>query len=103
VNDKEIKNLIEMLADTEHNRWSKWQRWLHECGQPYPEGLLLPKVNVDRWQRQIKTNYHNLSDKEKDSDRREALQTLKTIVDFGFDINIKDLQRFIRMGYFPLN
>lgn len=48
------KEIIEKLADYEHDRWS-------------------------RWQRQINTPYCNLTESEKDSDRKEAIRIINII------------------------
>lgn len=74
------KDLIEKLADLEHNRWSHWQKYLHSCCITNADGsLTIPKDKVMHWENQIKTKYHALSEKEKDSDRREALKTINCI------------------------
>ena len=43
--------------------------------------LTIPKAFVDRWSRQINTNYIDLSSKEKDSDRKEAIRIMECIKD----------------------
>ena len=43
--------------------------------------LTIPKAFVDRWSRQINTNYIDLSSKEKDSDRKEAIRNMECIND----------------------
>lgn len=77
---KKDKDLIELLSKKEHDRWAKWQKHVHSCCTSNEDGsLTIPKEKVDRWERQIKTDYDNLSEQEKDSDRRQVLETLKTI------------------------
>ena len=73
-----IDKIIEELAELEHKRWSSWQRYCHDMilknggkiTSPYP---------FEQWERQIKTPYSELSEKEKESDRKEARNTLKII------------------------
>ena len=62
---------VEKGANLEHERWARWQRWFHEvlrASCPSPE---LEKV-IERWDRQIGTIYSELSETEKESDRRET-------------------------------
>lgn len=75
------KDLIEILADLEHNRWAHWQKYLHSCCIKNKDGsLTIPKEKVLRWENQIKTKYDALS--EKDSDRRQAKKTIETLKKF---------------------
>lgn len=75
-------DIIEKLADYEHDRWSRWQKYLFsKCIINKDGNLTIPKEFVDRWNRQMNTNYENLSKKEKDSDRKEAIRILKIIND----------------------
>ncbi len=73
-------DLIELLADFEHDRWSRWQKYLfNKCIINSDGTLTIPKDLVDRWSRQMITDYENLSEKEKDSDRKEAIRIIKCI------------------------
>ena len=68
---KSKKELREKLANIEHQRWADWQRWCHKVLRencPSPE---LEKV-LERWDKQIVTKYKDLSEKEKDSDRKQV-------------------------------
>lgn len=70
--------LREMLAAQEHDRWSRWMSYLFsKCNSDM--GMMIPAELVLRWQRQIDTPYAKLSEEEKDSDRKEADNTLKLI------------------------
>lgn len=60
--------LIEKLADSEHERWSRWMRWMFANQTD---------ENIARWKRQMETPYSELTEKEKDSDRKEAIRTMK--------------------------
>jgi hypothetical protein len=45
--DEVLNSLIERLAAIEHERWSHWQRYVHETGRRRPDGsLLLPGACV---------------------------------------------------------
>lgn len=74
---KEIE-LLEKFASMEHDRWARWQKHLHSklypIGNNYPNPhlLVLPTELYQRWERQINTPYSELSEQEKESDRRET-------------------------------
>lgn len=67
--------LREKLAAIEHERWSDWQAWCHKVlrEQLNPEGLDNALEGVlARWDRQISTNYADLTDDEKASDMQQV-------------------------------
>jgi hypothetical protein len=75
-----LDSLIEQLAAVEHERWSHWQRYVHSKGVLQPDGsLLLPSDLVSRWERQINTNYAELDEQEKVSDREQVRKYLPII------------------------
>ena len=79
----DTNELIESLADLEHERWAHWQAYLHSCCIRNEDGsLTIPKEKVARWENQIKTKYCALSESEKDSDRHEAQKTVDLLKKF---------------------
>ncbi|HEY1920336.1 MAG TPA: hypothetical protein VGH27_32610 [Streptosporangiaceae bacterium] len=73
-------HLIEELASAEHERWSSWQRHLHEQCEPEADGTLtIPAHLVRRWTMQMNTPYVQLSEQEKDSDREQVQRYLPII------------------------
>jgi len=72
--------LIEQLADKEHERWSHWMRYLFQICPKHTDGsTCIPPLLVDRWMRQAHTAYANLSEQEKQSDRDEVAKILPII------------------------
>lgn len=69
---KMLEELREQLANIEHDRWAKWQAYLFSKSEWTKDGYLIPKELCKHWQRQIDTPYSKLSEKEKDSDRKEV-------------------------------
>ena len=66
-----LEEFVEKGADLEHDRWLRWQKWCHKVLRencPSPE---LEKV-LEHWDRQINTLYSELSEIEKESDRKET-------------------------------
>ena len=62
--------LIELLADYKHKRWTKWQNYLFSKDiKNKDENITISKELVDRGNKQTKTNYSCLSETEKNSDR----------------------------------
>jgi len=73
------RDLIEQLADLEHDRWSRWMKYLlSKCEIVKTTGeVIIPKWAVVRWTRQLNTPYSELSEREKESDREEARDVLE--------------------------
>jgi hypothetical protein len=63
--------LLEALAAYAHHAWAGWMHYM--LGNWTPE-------NLARWKRQMATDYEHLPDDEKESDRRQAIVILSTIL-----------------------
>lgn len=69
--------LREDLANTQHEIWAHWMKYLFQCCQLNEDGsMTIPADKVSRWKRQIETAYSQLSDSEKESDRHQADKVL---------------------------
>ncbi len=76
-------SLMENLAAIEHERWSHWQKYLHEqCKRNEDGSLTIPADLVSRWTIQANTDYFELSEKEKNSDREQVLLYMPVLIDF---------------------
>ena len=77
-NEKGIpKREIEAFANQAHISWAGWTKYMFSKGISNKDGsITIPKESVERWQRQINTDYKDLSEKEKESDRKEAIAYL---------------------------
>jgi len=74
-------NLREQLADAEHASWSSWMTYLFSKCEIDNQGCaLIPAWAVERWKRQAATEYADLSEKEKESDRHQVDKILPIIV-----------------------
>ena len=72
--------MIEKLSKYAHDAWSGWMKHVFKKGVVNKDGTLtIPKWAVDRWKRQLKTDYKDLSNKEKESDRKEVKKFIKVI------------------------
>lgn len=69
-----MKNqLREVLADYAHTAWSGWMKYMFSKSDIDKDGnLVIPHELYARWYRQMHTSYEDLSEKEKDSDKKEA-------------------------------
>jgi len=77
---KEIKEFIEKGANLEHQRWAKWQEYLHsKCIKNKDGSLTIPIEFVKHWESQIVSPYSDLSEREKESDRKEVIKYLPLI------------------------
>ena len=65
----ENPELLEKLADLEHDRWSRWEKYR---STKYTE-------MSSEWIRKRNLSYSKLTEKEKESDRKEARKTLELI------------------------
>lgn len=71
------EEMIEKMASIEHERWAKWQKYMHshvyDSSQSInPHLKVIPTELYNRWERQINTPYEQLSEKEKESDREQV-------------------------------
>jgi hypothetical protein len=77
------EEFVEKGADLEHNRWARWQKYFFSKCQIKPQHevggnddryvyFALRKDLYERWTRQIETTYADLSEAEKESDRKET-------------------------------
>jgi len=77
-----LGRMLEALAAIEHERWSHWQRYMHDKGKLQADGsLLLASELIQRWERQIATPYPALTEAEKESDRDQVRRYLRIIVE----------------------
>jgi len=61
---------FERLAALEHDRWSGWMEYMFAN---------MTLENLMRWALQMETPYSGLSEREKESDRKEVRRTLKLL------------------------
>lgn len=74
------KEVIEELSDLEHASWARWMEYLFSISKENEDGsVTIPKDKVKRWKRQSETDYDDLSNKEKESDRKEVRKFMKVI------------------------
>lgn len=85
MNDK----LIEILSENEHNRWSNWQKYLHSKCMSSKYGYIIPKLYVKNLNKLINTKYNDLSEEQKENDRKEVKKILKIIENFNNKEGIK--------------
>lgn len=77
--------IVELLSDLEHERWSGWTKWQFSiCIHNQDGTVTIPSDLVQRWERQAATEYADLTEKEKDSDRKEAAKTVHLLVETGY-------------------
>ncbi len=94
-------DLHEKLAALAHEQWSGWMRYLFEqCEETVEgDGIHMPRACVERWARQVNTPYTDLSEEEKESDRKEADRVLEILIapaPVRFTIETPDLEGFKR-------
>jgi hypothetical protein len=96
--ETQVIELVEKLAEIEHERWADWQAWCHKilrenCPSPELEAVL------ERWDKQISTPYSDLTEAEKQSDRDQVDRYLPLIQSLISDITteavIKELESLI--------
>ena len=75
---RERDELVEILADLEHERWSGWMRYQFKS---------FTVENLVRWFAQTQTKYKDLEEHYKHSDRLEVLKTLDAIKEAGYKIS----------------
>lgn len=75
-----VEKLVEKLSDLEHESWSNWMKHLFNISRKLPEGSVeIPTWAVERWTRQMNTNYKDLAEHEKESDRIEVRKVIELL------------------------
>ena len=65
-------SIVERLAALEHARWSRWMQWMLDNWTD---------ENIARWKQQMVTDYADLPEHSKESDRKEARAALTVALD----------------------
>jgi len=74
------KEIIEKLAEYAHKAWSGWMKYMFsKCQHGDDFTLTIPRWAVNRWTRQSQTDYADLPESEKSSDRDEAREILDIV------------------------
>lgn len=73
--NQSLSTIREKLAELEHIQWAHWTAYMLDNQTP---------ENIKRWRRQINTHYSELSETEKDSDRKWADKVLEILKDTSF-------------------
>ena len=74
------EDVVDRLAAIEHERWSGWMRYLFTKGKHRPSGgFEIEAASVVHWHRQMEMPYENLTENEKESDRKEVRKTLAAL------------------------
>lgn len=75
------QDVLDRLAEIEHERWAHWQRFVHDsCHEQEDGSLVIPAEVVQRWERQIATPYPDLTQAERDSDIEQVKRYLPTVI-----------------------
>ena len=77
------KAFTEKLASQEHDRWSRWEIYREDAvfasQHENMDGEGKINAKIKDWTRKRQTHYKDLTDKEQESDRKEARRTLTLI------------------------
>lgn len=83
--EEEWNEMREKAAALEHEQWAHWTAYMLKIlldGHPD----LGRDENVIRWSRQILTDYKDLSEKEKESDRKWADKGIEIYAEFAVNV-----------------
>lgn len=74
----------EEIASWIHDLWCGWMKYLFKKSEEKEDGsVVISKENVKRWKRQTYSDYSELPDNEKDSDREITGNLLRFITESG--------------------
>lgn len=77
--------LVEQLADKEHESWARWMAYLFSRCEPNSDGSLhVPSDYVASLQKQIDASYAELSEQEKQYDRDEVACIMPIIEEYVY-------------------
>lgn len=77
---QQVDRFVEDGAELEHARWARWQAHVFARATKNQDGsYTISASDAERWQRQIDADYKDLSEPEKESDRREVREYIPLI------------------------
>lgn len=92
---------VEVLADCEHASWARWHKYVGECADGLPNGpWTLAFYHVNHWNRQANTDYADLSEQEKESDRKEVQLALDALREANLVILDRQTVRIVSEHWF---
>jgi hypothetical protein len=72
---------VEQLASQQHEIWAHWMEYLFYVSEINEDGsATIPPDKVERWIRQMKTPYTELSPRERKIYRERAQKVLQTLI-----------------------
>ena len=80
-----MTNLREQIADVQHQIWAHWMKYMFtqcETAEDAETGdtvYIIPADKIERWTRQMNTDYSELTNKEQESDRDQADKVLSIV------------------------
>lgn len=77
--DLSSEELIDILARTEYERNNRWFQYMMSCCRIEDEKYIIPNKKAEIWEKQMLTPYNELSDSEKDADKREVYNIFKEL------------------------
>ena len=70
-------SMVSRLADSQHEIWAHWMRYLFKVSTKNDDGsVTIPADKVERWERQMVTNYYELTYQEQRSDIEQVMKQL---------------------------
>lgn len=85
----ENQELIKRLAVYSHATWSSWMAYMFSLCAEVSGVAVIPAHLVDRWRRQMMTDYDKLPFDEKSSDDGEAEEMFNIFVDYVKNKNVE--------------
>lgn len=74
-------DLREKMAALVHGQWCGWMKYLFSCGDLLASGqYILPCSMVNKWQRQMRSRYEDLSESEREI-VRDCADALLDLID----------------------
>lgn len=79
-----MSSLRVKLAAYAHSAWSGWMKYMFsKCHLNDDGSMTIPSDSVERWTRQMNTDYYDLPISERESDLKEADQILDIVRPIG--------------------
>lgn len=97
--------IVERVADEVHQVWCMWMEYMFKqgthkqtthavFGKYSPEKVwVMPEDKLERWTRQMKTDYQDLSEEEKESDREIAQKYLDIVLRENVKKDLEKLEK----------